>query len=157
VRYYTPLNEPTVKAHFCGRRGVVDEARPLHGWLRANGATAAEMATLRCGATEQESFGVNFYPWSAHELTTDDAGTVQAHPVPRDGWRLADVLRRCYTHTGRAAAAREAPSLGLACVRSAASREGRRALAHGRWVVRAETQKPLLSDVQRRQLAESEL
>jgi beta-glucosidase/6-phospho-beta-glucosidase/beta-galactosidase len=176
VRYYTPLNEPTVNADYCGRRGewppyltgdhgflrvllpiargiqlsaqairaadhdavlvavealswrrattpqaqttaeqrdlgelicwdlvrgAVDEAHPLHGWLRDNGATAAELATLRDGATEQEIFGVNFYPWSAHELTSDDAGAIQAHPVPRDGRLLADVLRRCYTHTSR--------------------------------------------------------
>jgi beta-glucosidase/6-phospho-beta-glucosidase/beta-galactosidase len=174
VRYYTPLNEPTVNADFCGRRGewppyltgdagfvrvllpiargiqltaqairaadhdavlvaveamgwcrasdpaaqdaatfrdqsellcwdlvrgAVDDAHPLHHWLMANGAQAGELAALRAGATEQDIFGVNFYPWSAVELAPGADGRIEAHPVPRDGRLLADVLRRCYTHT----------------------------------------------------------
>jgi beta-glucosidase/6-phospho-beta-glucosidase/beta-galactosidase len=176
VRYYTPLNEPTVNADFCGRRGewppyltgdtgylqvllpiargiqlsarairaadpdavlvaveainwhrpatpeaqaeatrrdqadflcwdlvrgTVDELHPLYGELLANGASAAELAALRAGATEQDLLGVNFYPWSARELVAKQHGAVGARPVPRDGRLLADVLRRCYAHVQR--------------------------------------------------------
>jgi beta-glucosidase/6-phospho-beta-glucosidase/beta-galactosidase len=200
VRFYTPLNEPTVNAEFCGLRGhwppylasyqgylrvllpiargiqltaqairaadpdavlvaveamgwsrpaspevqaaadfrdrieflawdlvsgAVDESHPLHGWLLANGATEAELAALRAGATEHDIFGVNFYPWAAAEIEIveraaaepdfsdirvylwsatagpDDRGAPVMRAVPRDGRLLADVLRRCYAHVGR--------------------------------------------------------
>jgi beta-glucosidase len=176
VRYYTPLNEPTVNADMCGRRGewppyltgeagylrvllpiargiqlsaqairaadpdavlvaveamgwcrpatpqaqaaamrrdqaellawdlvrgTVDERHPLHAEILANGARETELAALRAGATEQDIFGVNFYPWSACELALDDQGAPSARPIARDGRLLADVLRRCHTHTGR--------------------------------------------------------
>jgi beta-glucosidase len=175
VRYYTPLNEPTVNADFCGRRGewppymtgddgfvrvllpiargiqlsaqairaadpdavlvavealnwrraampgaqaeaarrdqadflcwdlvrgALDEAHPLHGWLRDNGASKSELAALRAHATEQEIFGVNFYPWSAYELS-EEGGVIHQQPVARDGRLLLDVLGRCHAHTGR--------------------------------------------------------
>ncbi|HJZ47532.1 MAG TPA: family 1 glycosylhydrolase [Roseiflexaceae bacterium] len=176
VRYYTPLNEPTVNAQMCGRRGMwppyltgedgyvrvllsiargiqlsaqairaadhdaalvaveamgwcrpaspgaqaaaarrdqhellawdlvrgaVNERHPLHAELIANGASEVELAALRAGATEQDLFGVNFYPWSACEMALDENGQPSPRPVARDGRLLADVLRRCYGHTGR--------------------------------------------------------
>jgi beta-glucosidase len=175
VRYYTPLNEPTVNADMCGRRGewppyltgeagylrvllpiargiqlsaqairaadpdavlvaveamgwcrpaapeaqpaadrrdhhellawdlvrgAVDAAHPLHAELLANGASEIELAWLRAGATEQDWFGVNFYPWSACEISLDEGGGASTRPIPRDGRLLADVLRRCHAHTG---------------------------------------------------------
>jgi beta-glucosidase/6-phospho-beta-glucosidase/beta-galactosidase len=174
VRYYTPLNEPTVNADMCGRRGIwppyltgeagytrvllalargiqlsarairaadpdavlvaveamgwrrpessqaqaaatrrdlhdllawdlvrgaVDAAHPLYDELLANGASKADLATLRADATEQDLFGVNFYPWSACSLALDQDGNAITRPVPRDGRLLADVLRRCHAHT----------------------------------------------------------
>jgi beta-glucosidase/6-phospho-beta-glucosidase/beta-galactosidase len=81
-------------------RGAVDQAHPLHGWLRDQGATEQELAELRAGATEQELFGVNFYPWSAHDLV-EQGGAINERPVPRDGGLLLDVLRRCHAHVGR--------------------------------------------------------
>jgi beta-glucosidase len=176
VRYYTPLNEPTVNAAMCGRHGVwppyltgeagyvrvllsiargmqlsaqairaadpdailvtaeaigwshslspaawaaaerqdqeellawdlvsgaVDEAHSLYDTLLAAGATSAELAELRAGASEQDIFGVNFYPWSAREIAVDADGALTTRPVPPDGRLLADVLRRCYAHVGR--------------------------------------------------------
>src|SRR4029453_19051594 len=68
-------------------RGAVDEAHPLYGSLRDQGATEVELAKLRAGATEQELFGVNYYPWSAHELVEED-GAVHARVAPHDGGRL---------------------------------------------------------------------
>ena len=175
VRYYTPLNEPTVNADMCGRRGewppyltgeagylrvllpiargiqlsaqairaadpdavlvaveamgwcrpaapeaqpaadrrnqhellawvlvrgAVDAAHPLHAELLANGVSEIELAWLRAGATEHDWFGVNFYPWSACEIVVDEGGATSTRPIPRDGRLLADVLRRCYAHTG---------------------------------------------------------
>jgi len=175
VRYYTPLNEPTVNADRCGRRGewppylageagylrvllpiargiqlsaqairvadpdavlvaveavgwcrpaapdaqpaahrrdqhellawdlvrgAVDAAHPLYAELLANGASEIELARLRAGATEQDWFGVNFYPWSACEISLDEGGAISTQPIPCDGRRLADVLRRCHAHTG---------------------------------------------------------
>jgi beta-glucosidase len=81
-------------------RGAVDAAHPLHGWLHDHGASETELAALRAGATEQELFGVNFYPWSAHELV-EEGGAIHERPVPRDGGLLLDVLRRCHAHVGR--------------------------------------------------------
>jgi beta-glucosidase/6-phospho-beta-glucosidase/beta-galactosidase len=176
VRFYTPLNEPTVNADMCGRRGIwppdltgeagytrvllaiargiqlsarairaaspdavlvaveamgwcrpvspqaqaaaarrdqhellawdlvrgaVDAAHPLYGELLASGASEAELAALRAGATEQDVFGVNFYPWSACLVALGQNDSPTTQPVPRDGRLLADVLRRCYAHTGR--------------------------------------------------------
>ena len=175
VRYYTPLNEPTVNADRCGRRGewppyltgeagylrvllpiargiqlsaqairaadpdavlvavealgwcrpatpeaqpaanrrdqhellawdlvcgAVDAAHPLHAELLANGVSEIELAWLRAGATEHDWFGVNFYPWSACEIVVDEGGTTSTRPIPHAGLLLADVLRRCYAHTG---------------------------------------------------------
>jgi beta-glucosidase/6-phospho-beta-glucosidase/beta-galactosidase len=176
VRYYTPLNEPTVNADRCGRRGewppyltgeagyvrvllpiargiqlsaqairaadpdailvaveamgwcrpasqaaqaaaahrdqsellawdlvrgAVDAAHPLYRELLANGVGETELAALRAGATEHDVFGVNFYPWSACQIALDASGAPTERPVARDGRLLADVLRRCYAHTGR--------------------------------------------------------
>jgi beta-glucosidase len=173
VRYYTPLNEPTVNAEFCGRRGewppyltgeagylrvllpiargiqlsaqairaadpdailvaveamgwchaatpeaqpaalrreqhellawdlvrgAVDAKHPLYAELLANGASEIELAWLRAGATEHDWLGVNFYPWSACEIMVGEGGTTRTQPLPRDGRRLADVLRRCHAH-----------------------------------------------------------
>jgi beta-glucosidase len=175
VRYYTPLNEPTVNADRCGRRGewppyltseagylrvllpiargiqlsaqairaadpdavlvavealgwcrpatpeaqpaanrrdqhellawdlvcgAVDAAHPLHAELLANGVSEIELAWLRAGATEHDWFGVNFYPWSACEIVVDEGGATSTRPIPHAGLLLADVLRRCYAHTG---------------------------------------------------------
>jgi beta-glucosidase len=82
-------------------RGAVDTAHPLYGELLAGGASEAELAALRAGATEQDVFGVNFYPWSACSIALGQDGSPITQPVPRDGRLLADVLRRCYAHTGR--------------------------------------------------------
>ncbi|HEU5100481.1 MAG TPA: family 1 glycosylhydrolase, partial [Roseiflexaceae bacterium] len=82
-------------------RGAVDAAHPLYGELIANGASAGELAALRAGATEQDVFGVNFYPWSACEIALDERNNPIARPVGRDGRLLTDVLRRCYAYTGR--------------------------------------------------------
>jgi beta-glucosidase len=176
VRFYTPLNEPTVNASMCGRRGdwppyltgedgylrvllpiargiqlsaqairaadpdavlvaveavgwcraatpeaqpaalrrdrhellawdlvcgAVDAAHPLYAELLANGASEPELAQLRAGATKHDWFGVNFYPWSACEIALSQDGAITTHPIPRDGRLLADVLRRCHTHTGQ--------------------------------------------------------
>ena len=175
VRYYTPLNEPTVNADRCGRRGewppyltgeagylrvllpiargiqlsaqairaadpdavlvavealgwcrpatpeaqpaanrrdqhellawdlvcgAVDAAHPLHAELLVNGVSEIELAWLRAGATEHDWFGVNFYPWSACEIVVDEGGATRTRPIPHAGRLLADVLRRCYAHTG---------------------------------------------------------
>jgi beta-glucosidase/6-phospho-beta-glucosidase/beta-galactosidase len=82
-------------------RGAVDESHPQYEALLAAGASAAELAALRAGATEQDVLGVNFYPWSARELAVDEGGAIAARPVAPDGRLLADVLRRCYAHVGR--------------------------------------------------------
>ena len=175
LRYYTPLNEPTVNAAMCGRRGewppylndedgylrvllpiargiqlsarairaadpdavlvaveaigwcraatpeaqpaanrrdqhellawdlvrgAVDAAHPLYSELLANRASEIELARLRAGATEHDWFGVNFYPWSACEIALDEGGATSTRPIPRNGRLLADVLRRCHTHSG---------------------------------------------------------
>lgn len=176
VRYYTPLNEPTVNADQCGRLGIwppyltgdkgfvqvllpiargmqlsvqairaadpdaifitaeamgwsraadpgaqeaatfreqseflawdlvsglVDQQHPLYGWLIQNGATEEQLAVLRENPVEQDVFGANFYPWSAVECFTNAEGAVEQRRMPRDGTLLADVLRRCYEHTGK--------------------------------------------------------
>jgi len=82
-------------------RGAVDAGHPLYGELLAAGASERELATLRAGATEQDVFGVNFYPWSACEIALDQNSDSSMRPVPRDGRLLADVLRRCYAQAGR--------------------------------------------------------
>jgi beta-glucosidase/6-phospho-beta-glucosidase/beta-galactosidase len=82
-------------------RGAVDARHPLYGELLANGASEIELAALRAGATDQDLFGVNFYPWSASEIGVDQHGRALARPIARDGRLLADVLRRCYAHTAR--------------------------------------------------------
>jgi len=81
-------------------RGAVDAAHPLYAELLANGASEIELAWLRAGATEHDWFGVNFYPWSACEIVLDEGGTTSMRPIPRNGRRLADLLRRCHAHTG---------------------------------------------------------
>jgi hypothetical protein len=81
-------------------RGAVDAKHPLYAELLANGASEIELAWLRAGATEQDWFGVNFYPWSACEVALDENGSVSTRPVPRNGRLLADVLRRCHAYTG---------------------------------------------------------
>ncbi|HET9223653.1 MAG TPA: family 1 glycosylhydrolase, partial [Roseiflexaceae bacterium] len=81
-------------------RGTVDAAHPLHGWLLEHGASESQLAALRSGATEQELFGVNFYPWSAHVLI-EQGSAIHERQAPRDGGLLLDVLRRCHAHVGR--------------------------------------------------------
>lgn len=175
VRTYTPLNEPTVNAEFCGRRaewppylsgdhgyvrvllqlargiqlsarairaanpdavlvavealgwargtderswqvatardqhdllawdlarGRVGPQHPLYAWLLAHGADEPTLALLRAEGVEHDIFGVNFYPWSAVELSCGADGTIHSRVAARDGHLLADVLRRAHEHVG---------------------------------------------------------
>ena len=81
-------------------RGRVASDHPLYAWLLASGADESALATLRAGGVEHDIFGVNFYPWSAVELSSDGAGAVRSRTAARDGRLLADVLRRAHTHAG---------------------------------------------------------
>jgi beta-glucosidase len=175
VQCYTPLNEPTVTADFCGRRGDwppyatgdegyaavlvaiaramqlsikairaadreavifavestcryladdqgaheaaelkfrhdmlpfdlvsgdVDESHPLYGWLLEHDVESETLAVLSAHGVRADVFGINFYPWAAHLLSSDD-GEISSRGVHADGRMIADVIRKCSAHIDR--------------------------------------------------------
>lgn len=193
VRYYTPLNEPTVNALMCGRAGAwppylkgergylrvllqlargiqlsatsirsadpdavlvavealgwcrathdgaapaaarrdaeellafdlysgrVDERHPLYGALLEHGASEEELAQLRAWGVRHDALGVNFYPWSAAEISVTQDGSVSSQIAPRDGSLLADVLRRAHAHSGLPLLVTETSATGDAAARA---------------------------------------
>ncbi|MGH9548688.1 MAG: hypothetical protein ACRD3W_04900, partial [Terriglobales bacterium] len=78
--------------------GQVDERHPLYRWLLNNGATEAELAALRTDPIVFDVYGVNFYPWSSHQISLSADGVVR-NSVPGDGHQLLEVLRAVSNRT----------------------------------------------------------
>jgi beta-glucosidase/6-phospho-beta-glucosidase/beta-galactosidase len=81
--------------------GRVDEAHPLFGWLRAQGATAAALDAALANAAPPEVIGLNLYPlFTWKRLVRDVGGRLRIRMPYTEAGLIEGVARRYYEHYG---------------------------------------------------------
>jgi beta-glucosidase/6-phospho-beta-glucosidase/beta-galactosidase len=80
--------------------GRVDDAHPLHGWLREHGAAEHDLAWFRQNAVQFDVFGANYYPWSAGALAAARDNTLYRRPGRTPGASLGQSVEDAHQRYG---------------------------------------------------------
>lgn len=81
--------------------GRVDERHPLYAWLRRHGASDADLAARRAGATPPQVLGLNLYPlFTRKRLLRDARGRLRTRMPYSEALLIEGVARRYHAAYG---------------------------------------------------------